>query len=66
VANLSWIDYLLILTGVVAAAAAGVPFPLMGIIFGQLVNDMNDAIQLQLAHRRTSREWGRYDGTYRW
>ncbi|KAK1751077.1 Leptomycin B resistance protein pmd1 [Echria macrotheca] len=42
-ANPSWLDYLLILTGVLAAAAAGVPFPLMGIIFGQLVDDMNSA-----------------------
>ncbi|KAK3386728.1 P-loop containing nucleoside triphosphate hydrolase protein [Podospora didyma] len=39
----TWIDYLLLLVGTVAAAAAGVPFPLMGILFGQLVDDMNGA-----------------------
>lgn len=42
-ADPSWIDYGLIAVGVLAAAAAGVPFPLMGILFGQLVDDMNDA-----------------------
>jgi ABC-type multidrug transport system fused ATPase/permease subunit len=40
-ANPSWLDITLVVVGVVAAAAAGVPFPLMGIIFGQLVDDMN-------------------------
>lgn len=31
------------LTGTISALAAGVPFPLMGIVFGQLVDDMNGA-----------------------
>ncbi|KAK0634414.1 P-loop containing nucleoside triphosphate hydrolase protein [Bombardia bombarda] len=39
----TWLDMLLLLIGTLAAAAAGVPFPLMGIIFGQLVDDMNAA-----------------------
>lgn len=41
--NPTWVDYLLLFTGTVAAAAAGVPFPLMGILFGELVDDMNGA-----------------------
>jgi ATP-binding cassette subfamily B (MDR/TAP) protein 1 len=37
------LDYLLLATGTLSAAAAGVPFPLMGIIFGQLLDDLNTA-----------------------
>ncbi|KAL9588111.1 MAG: hypothetical protein Q9203_003076 [Teloschistes exilis] len=40
-ANPSALDYLLLLTGLLAAIAAGIPFPLLGIIFGQLVDDFN-------------------------
>lgn len=36
-------DYLLLFVGVIAAIAAGVPFPLLGIIFGQLVDNLNSA-----------------------
>ncbi|KAL7787100.1 hypothetical protein V8C37DRAFT_405068 [Trichoderma ceciliae] len=39
----TWLDIALLLTGTVSAAAAGVPFPLMGILFGQLVDDLNAA-----------------------
>lgn len=39
----TWLDIILILVGTVSAAAAGVPFPLMGILFGQLVDNMNSA-----------------------
>ncbi|KAL7948203.1 hypothetical protein V8C42DRAFT_342262 [Trichoderma barbatum] len=42
-ANPTWIDIILLVTGTVSAAAAGVPFPLMGILFGQLVDDLNTA-----------------------
>lgn len=34
---------LLLAIGVVASAASGVPFPLMGIIFGELLDDLNSA-----------------------
>ncbi|KAF2753106.1 ABC multidrug transporter SitT [Pseudovirgaria hyperparasitica] len=37
------LDYLLLLGGVVFAIAAGVPFPLLGILFGQLVDDLNSS-----------------------
>lgn len=37
------LDYALIVAGTVCAAAAGVPFPLMGVLFGQLVDDFNSA-----------------------
>lgn len=40
-ASPSKLDYLLLAVGLVAAIAAGVPFPLLGIIFGQLVDDLN-------------------------
>ncbi|KAK0719020.1 P-loop containing nucleoside triphosphate hydrolase protein [Apiosordaria backusii] len=42
-ASPTWIDVCLLITGVISAAAAGIPFPLMGIIFGELVDNMNDA-----------------------
>lgn len=38
-----FLDYVLLVVGVVAALAAGVPFPLLGILFGQLVDDLNSA-----------------------
>lgn len=34
-------DVLLIITGTIFGVAAGVPFPLLGIVFGDLINDMN-------------------------
>jgi ABC-type multidrug transport system fused ATPase/permease subunit len=37
------IDVGLMLVGTVCAAASGVPFPLMAILFGELVNDINGA-----------------------
>ncbi|EGX90280.1 AtrH like protein [Cordyceps militaris CM01] len=40
-ANPTWKDYLLLAGGLVISAAAGVPIPLMGIFFGQLVDDLN-------------------------
>ncbi|KAJ4364820.1 hypothetical protein N0V95_000664 [Ascochyta clinopodiicola] len=42
-ADPTWLDKLLIFTGATFAIAAGVPFPLIGIVFGQLVDDINDA-----------------------
>ncbi|PTB63261.1 P-loop containing nucleoside triphosphate hydrolase protein [Trichoderma citrinoviride] len=41
--NPSKIDIGLLLSGIVCAIASGVPFPLIGIIFGQLINDFNTA-----------------------
>jgi ABC-type multidrug transport system fused ATPase/permease subunit len=37
------VDVGLMLVGTVCAAASGVPFPLMAILFGELVNDINGA-----------------------
>ena len=34
-------DYFLLIVGTIAAAAAGVPFPLLGILFGDLVDNLN-------------------------
>ncbi|KAK4196982.1 putative multidrug resistance protein [Triangularia verruculosa] len=42
-ASPTWVDVGLLITGTIAAAGAGIPFPLMGIIFGELVDNMNDA-----------------------
>ncbi|KAF4975846.1 hypothetical protein FZEAL_7418 [Fusarium zealandicum] len=42
-ANPTWIDIVLLIVGTISACSAGAPFPLMGIIFGQLVNDLNTA-----------------------
>ncbi|CAI4211638.1 unnamed protein product [Parascedosporium putredinis] len=40
-ANPTWRDFALLVVGTISAIASGVPFPLMGIIFGQLLDDMN-------------------------
>ncbi|KAJ9263267.1 hypothetical protein DTO195F2_2923 [Paecilomyces variotii] len=37
------LDIFLVIGGLIFAIAAGIPFPLLGILFGQLVNDMNSA-----------------------
>lgn len=37
----SLLDFLLIVVGVIASIGAGIPFPLLGILFGQLVDDLN-------------------------
>ncbi|KAK5206376.1 hypothetical protein LTR41_007814 [Exophiala xenobiotica] len=37
------LDYSLLLTGTVCAIASGVPFPLIGILFGQLIDNFNSA-----------------------
>jgi len=39
----SFADMCILLTGLVAAIASGVPFPIMSIVFGQLVNGLNSA-----------------------
>lgn len=36
-------DVLLIITGVFFSIAAGIPFPLLGIVFGQLIDDLNSS-----------------------
>lgn len=38
------LDLLLLATGVLSAIASGIPFPLLGIIFGQLLDAFNDQI----------------------
>src|SRR5947208_16665077 len=42
-ANPTWLDKVLVCVGCFAAIAAGVPFPLVGIVFGQLVDNLNSA-----------------------
>lgn len=42
-ADPTWLDKLLVCIGAIAAIAAGVPFPLIGLIFGELVDDFNKA-----------------------
>ncbi|KAJ4505107.1 hypothetical protein HRR78_004458 [Exophiala dermatitidis] len=42
-AGSTWLDIGLMLVGSICAAASGVPFPLMAILFGELVNDLNGA-----------------------
>ncbi|KAF7545341.1 hypothetical protein G7Z17_g9244 [Cylindrodendrum hubeiense] len=37
------LDYVLLIGGTITGCSAGAPFPLMGIIFGQLVNELNNA-----------------------
>ena len=40
--NPTKLDVALFITGLVSAAASGVPFPILGIIFGQLIDEFND------------------------
>ncbi|GJN68321.1 hypothetical protein PLICBS_002364 [Purpureocillium lilacinum] len=42
-ANPTWFDILLLVVGTIAAAGSGVPFPIMGIIFGDLLDNLNKA-----------------------
>jgi ATP-binding cassette subfamily B (MDR/TAP) protein 1 len=42
-ADPTWLDRALVCVGCIAAIAAGVPFPLIGIVFGQLVDELNTA-----------------------
>ncbi|KAF1941352.1 leptomycin B resistance protein pmd1 [Clathrospora elynae] len=42
-ADPTWLDKVLVFVGCIAAIAAGVPFPLIGIVFGQLVDEINNA-----------------------
>ncbi|KIW10762.1 hypothetical protein PV08_10061 [Exophiala spinifera] len=42
-ATSTWTDIWLMATGTTCAVAAGVPYPLMAILFGELVNDLNGA-----------------------
>lgn len=42
-ANPTWLDIALIFCASILAVAAGTPFPLIAIVFGQLVDDMNAA-----------------------
>ncbi|KAI3336947.1 P-loop containing nucleoside triphosphate hydrolase protein [Xylariaceae sp. AK1471] len=37
------LDYALLVTGVITSIGAGIPFPILGILFGQLVDDLNGA-----------------------
>ena len=42
-ANPTPTDVVVLVLGVFAAAASGVPFPLLGILFGQLIDDLNSS-----------------------
>ncbi|KAJ8067439.1 hypothetical protein OCU04_004785 [Sclerotinia nivalis] len=35
------LDYVLLVVGFISSVASGIPFPLLGILFGQLVDDLN-------------------------
>lgn len=40
----SKVDLSILFTGIVSAIASGVPFPVIGVIFGQLLNDFNSVV----------------------
>lgn len=42
-ADPTWLDILLVCVGCIAAIAAGVPFPIVAIVFGELVDNFNEA-----------------------
>ncbi|KAI3328499.1 multidrug/pheromone exporter, ABC superfamily [Ustulina deusta] len=37
------LDYVLLIIGTIASIGAGIPFPILGILFGQLIDDLNGA-----------------------
>ncbi|KAF2963390.1 hypothetical protein GQX73_g10182 [Xylaria multiplex] len=37
------LDYTLLIVGAISSVGAGIPFPILGILFGQLVDDLNGA-----------------------
>ncbi|CZT44510.1 related to multidrug resistance protein [Rhynchosporium secalis] len=39
----TWVDVALIICGTLSAIGAGIPFPLMGVLFGQLIDNFNSA-----------------------
>ncbi|KAL2061284.1 hypothetical protein VTL71DRAFT_7557 [Oculimacula yallundae] len=39
----TWVDIALIICGTFSAIGAGIPFPLMGVLFGQLIDNFNSA-----------------------
>ena len=41
-ANPTWLDRTFVVVGFFAGIAAGVPFPLIGIVFGQMVDNLNE------------------------
>lgn len=43
-ADPTWLDKLLLCVGLIGSIAAGVPFPLIGIVFGQVVDTFNSAV----------------------
>ncbi|KAL3420277.1 ABC multidrug transporter [Phlyctema vagabunda] len=57
-ASPTWLDYVLIAIGVIFAAVAGTPFPLMAILFGELVDQLNGATCA--AEGKTSNDPTRY------
>lgn len=42
--NPSKVDLAILITGIISAIASGVPFPIIGVIFGQLLNDFNSVV----------------------
>jgi ABC-type multidrug transport system fused ATPase/permease subunit len=42
-ADPTWVDKILLCVGLIGSIAAGVPFPLIGIVFGQVVDTFNSA-----------------------
>ncbi|KAI9172669.1 ABC transporter 1 [Paramyrothecium foliicola] len=39
----TWVDIALIIVGTITAIGGGIPFPLMGVLFGQLIDNFNGA-----------------------
>ncbi|KAJ0120636.1 hypothetical protein J7T55_015366 [Diaporthe amygdali] len=50
----SKVDIVMLLGGILCAIASGVPFPLIGVVFGELLNDFNDVTCDESANTSTS------------
>lgn len=61
--NPSKVDILMLLGGMICAIASGVPFPLIGVVFGELLNDFNDVTCDEASDSSTSESDAAYQSS---
>lgn len=61
--NPNKVDILMLLGGMICAIASGVPFPLIGVVFGELLNDFNDVTCDEASDASTSESDAAYQSS---
>lgn len=61
--NPTKVDILMLLGGMICAIASGVPFPLIGVVFGELLNDFNDVTCDEASDASTSESDAAYQSS---